>query len=106
MFKSISTASDPLKVSIEMQTLEEIKRLVENGLGVALIPRMAEQIEIERKQLAGVTVREMRLERRMHLIYRRGASLSHAAKAFLRVARGTSGEDAGRNASLQTESFL
>jgi hypothetical protein len=31
----------------------------------------------------------MRLERKLHLIYRRGATLSHAAKAFLRVARGT-----------------
>jgi hypothetical protein len=29
----------------------------------------------------------MRLERRLHLIYRNGATLSHAAKAFLRVAR-------------------
>src|SRR5713101_8131186 len=80
-----------------MPALEAIKRLVENGLGVALIPHLAAQIEIERKQLAGVTVREMRLERRMHLIYRRGGSLSHAAKGFLRGARGTRGE-AGRQA--------
>jgi len=29
----------------------------------------------------------MKLERRVHLIYRKGATLSHAAKAFLRVAR-------------------
>src|SRR3989440_228788 len=36
---------------------------------------------------AGVVVREMKFERRLHLIYRKGASLSHAAKAFLRVAR-------------------
>jgi hypothetical protein len=35
-----------------------------------------------------ITVKEMRLERRLQLIYRRGASLSHAAKAFLRVAKG------------------
>src|SRR5207244_2708873 len=34
-----------------------------------------------------VTVREMRLERRLQLIYRKGATLSHAARAFLRVAR-------------------
>src|SRR5207302_820682 len=106
VIKTFQKHRTPLNISMEMPTLESIKRLVENGLGVALIPRLAAQIEIERKQLAGVTVREMRLERRMHLIYRRGASLSHAAKAFLRVARGTSGEDAGRNASLQTESFL
>src|SRR3989449_1911801 len=96
VIKTFAKARTPLNISMEMPTLEAIKRLVENGLGVALIPRLAAQIEIERKQLAGVTVREMRLERRMHLIYRRGASLSHAAKAFLRVARGTSGKDKGQ----------
>src|SRR6266576_2588585 len=83
----------PLNISLEMPTLEAIKRLVEQGLGVALIPRLAAQIEIERKQLAGLTVREMKLERRLHLIYRKGATLSHAAKAFLRVARGKSESD-------------
>jgi DNA-binding transcriptional LysR family regulator len=57
-------------------------------MGVALIPRLAAQTEIERKQLAGLVVREMKFERRLHLIYRRGATLSHAAKAFLRVAGG------------------
>jgi hypothetical protein len=30
----------------------------------------------------------MKLERKLHLIYRKGATLSHAAKAFIRVARG------------------
>lgn len=77
----------PLNISLEMPTLEAIKRLVEQGMGVALIPRLAAQTEIARKQLVGITVREMRLERRLHLIYRKGATLSHAAKAFLRVAQ-------------------
>src|SRR5712664_3974495 len=70
---------------MEMPTLEAIKRLVEKRLGVALIPRLSAQTEIARKQLAGLSVKEMRLERRVHLIYRRGATLSHAAKAFLTV---------------------
>src|SRR3979409_458890 len=78
----------PLNISMEMPTLEAIKRLGEQGLGGALIPRLAAQTEISRKQLAGLAVKEMRLERRVHLIYRKGATLSHAAKAFLTVARG------------------
>src|SRR5438046_2035011 len=93
VIKTFAKARTPLNISMEMPTLEAIKRLVENGLGVALIPRLAAQIEIERKQLAGVTVREMRLERRMHLIYRRGGSLSHAAKAFLRSLATALGSD-------------
>jgi DNA-binding transcriptional LysR family regulator len=56
-------------------------------MGVALVPRLTAQAEIARKQLVALTVREMRLERRLNLIYRKGASLSHAARAFLRVAK-------------------
>ncbi len=85
----------PLNISMEMPTLESIKRLVEQGMGVALVPRLTAQSEIARKQLVALTVLEMRLERDIHLIYRKGASLSHAARAFLRVAkeaRGGAGE--------------
>ncbi|HUE82126.1 MAG TPA: LysR family transcriptional regulator [Pyrinomonadaceae bacterium] len=77
----------PLNISLEMPTLEAIKRFVEDGMGVALVPRLTAQAEIRRKLVVALTVREMRLERRLHLIYRKGASLSHAARAFLRVAR-------------------
>jgi DNA-binding transcriptional LysR family regulator len=77
----------PLNISMEMPTLEAIKRLVEQGLGVALVPRLTAQSEIAREQVVALTVREMRLERGIHLIYRKGATLSHAAKAFLRVAK-------------------
>ena len=87
VIKTFEKHRTPLNISMEMPTLESIKRLVEQGLGIALIPRLAAQIEIERGQLAGLAVREMKFERRLHLIYRKGATLSHAAKAFLRVAR-------------------
>jgi DNA-binding transcriptional LysR family regulator len=87
VIKTFEKLRTPLNISLEMPTLESIKRLVEQGMGVALIPRLAAQIEIERNQLAGLSVREMKFERRLHLIYRKGATLSHAAKAFLRVAR-------------------
>jgi DNA-binding transcriptional LysR family regulator len=96
--KTFEKQRTPLNISMEMPTLEAIKRLVEKGLGVALIPRLAAQTEIARKQLAGISVKEMRLERRVYLIYRKGATLSHAAKAFLTVARG----DQKRKATDQT----
>jgi DNA-binding transcriptional LysR family regulator len=88
VIKTFAQARTPLNISMEMPTLESIKRLVEQGLGIALIPRLAAQIEIERNQLIGLVVREMRFERRLYLIYRKSTTLSHAAKAFLRVARG------------------
>jgi DNA-binding transcriptional LysR family regulator len=77
----------PLNISMEMPTLEAIKRFVEERAGVALMPRLAAQNEIARGRLAALTVPEMRLERRLFLIYRNSAGLSHAARAFLKVAR-------------------
>jgi DNA-binding transcriptional LysR family regulator len=83
----------PLNISMEMPTLEAIKRLVEMEMGVALVPRLTAQVEIASRQLVALTVREMRLERKLYLIYRKGATLSHAARAFLRVAKGMRGTD-------------
>jgi DNA-binding transcriptional LysR family regulator len=77
----------PLNISLEMPTLEAIKRFVEGGMGVALVPRLTAQAEIARGQIAALTVREMKLERKLYLVYRKSATLSHAARAFLRVAR-------------------
>jgi DNA-binding transcriptional LysR family regulator len=51
---------------------------VEQEMGVAFVPRLTAQIEIERKQIVALTVKEMRLERRLQLIFRKGATLSHA----------------------------
>jgi len=86
--KTFEKYKTPLNISMEMPTLEAIKRLVEQEMGVAFVPRLTAQIEIDRKQLVALTVKEMRLERRLQLIYRRGATLSHAARAFLRMAKG------------------
>jgi DNA-binding transcriptional LysR family regulator len=72
---------------MELPTLESIKRFVEQGMGVALVPRLTAQTEIARGQVVALTVKEMRLERRLNLVYRKGATLSHAARAFLQVAR-------------------
>jgi len=92
VIKAFEKHRTPLNISMEMPTLEATKRLVEKGMGVALIPRLAAQTEIDRRQLAGLSVREMRLERRLHLIFRKNATLSHAAKAFLRVVRSRDNE--------------
>lgn len=81
----------PLHIVVELPTLEAIKRLVEDGLGVALMPRRAAHAEIARGQLVALTVREMRFERQVYLLHRRGAALSHAAAAFLECARSAAG---------------
>jgi DNA-binding transcriptional LysR family regulator len=85
----------PLNISMELPTLEAIKRFVEAGIGVALVPRLTAQVEIARGQVAALAVREMKLERKLYLVYRKGATLSHAARAFLRVAREQTGKRGG-----------
>lgn len=76
-----------LNIAIEMPSLEAIKRLVEMGVGVALVPKLTAQGEIDSGQLAGVSVNEMKLKRSLHIVHRRGGVLSQAAKAFLDTAK-------------------
>ncbi|MDH3494888.1 MAG: LysR family transcriptional regulator [Acidobacteriota bacterium] len=76
-----------LNIAIEMPSLEAIKRLVEMGAGVALVPRLTAKAEIKSGQLAGVSVNEMKFARRLHIVHRRGGVLSQAANEFLETAK-------------------
>lgn len=76
-----------LTIAIELPSLEAIKRLVENGVGVALVPRLTAQSEIDSGQLIALSVKEMKFERKLNIIYRRNSELSHAARAFLKIAK-------------------
>jgi DNA-binding transcriptional LysR family regulator len=76
----------PLHMDIELPTLQAIKRFVAMGNGVALVPEISVEIELARGELVRIPVRELRLHRKLRLIYRKSASLSHAAQAFLKVA--------------------
>ena len=76
----------PINIQIALPSLEGIKRAVEKKMGVALLPRCCAVAEIERKQLVAVKIPEVRHQRQLRLIYRKG-ELSHAAQAFLDNAR-------------------
>jgi len=75
----------PLRMEIEMPTIESIRKLVQSDLGVAFLPRMCVEQEIEQKLVHEVRVKEMHVERKIRLIYPTKRALSHAAKAFLEV---------------------
>jgi len=77
----------PLNIRMSLPSLDGIKRAVEMGLGVALLPRRCAQGEIARGQLVPVRVPDLRSPREIRFVYRRGGGLSHAAQAFLEVAR-------------------
>jgi DNA-binding transcriptional LysR family regulator len=81
----------PLNIRVSLPSLDGIKRAVETGLGVALLPRRCALGEIGRGQLAEVRVPELRSPRQLRFVYRRDGDLSHAAEAFLEVARRRTG---------------
>lgn len=76
-----------LNIGVELPSLEAIKLLVEQGAGIALVRRLTAQSEIAAGRLRALEVKELRLERRLNIIYRKNSELSHAAKAFLKLAR-------------------
>jgi DNA-binding transcriptional LysR family regulator len=75
----------PLRMGVELPSLDAIKRFVEMGNGVALVPGLSVRTELASGALVRVRVKELQLERRLRLVYRRQASLSHVAVAFLKV---------------------
>jgi len=75
----------PLQMGVELPSLEAIKRFVEMGNGVALVPGLAVRQELESGALVRIQVPELQIERKLRLVYRRQASLSHVALAFLKV---------------------
>jgi DNA-binding transcriptional LysR family regulator len=91
VLQSFERRRTPLNIIIELPSLDAIKRLVEQGMGVALMPRRVAEAEVARGDLVALTVREMRFERTIHAVYRANADLSEAAQAFLVTARESAG---------------
>ena len=75
----------PLRIDIEMPTIETIRKLVQANIGVAFLPRMCVEMEIAQKLLCEVQVKEMHMNRKIYLVYPTRRALSHAAKAFLEL---------------------
>lgn len=73
----------PLRLGVELPTIESIKRFVRMGMGVAIVPRMCVQMEVADGDLYEVRIREMRLRRELYLIFRRDQALSQGAQAFV-----------------------
>lgn len=87
VIKKFEQHQTKLNIAVEMPSLEAIKKLVEIGVGVALVPKLTAQNEIKNGQLAGLSVNEMKLLRQLHIVYRRKGVLSQAAKSFLQLAK-------------------
>jgi DNA-binding transcriptional LysR family regulator len=75
----------PLNITLELATIETIKRFVQLKIGLAFVPRMCVAEELERGSLVGVPVEGLTYVRTLWVTHRRGITLSHAAGAFLAI---------------------
>jgi len=79
----------PLNMDVEMPTVETIRKMVQRNEGVAFLPRMCVEQEIEQGLLREVRVEELHVERIIRLVYPARRALSHAARAFLELVKGS-----------------
>ncbi len=84
----------PLRMEMELPTIESIKRFVEMKRGAAIVPQMCVEREVTAGVLRQVKIRQMRVVRRLYLIYRRDRPLTAAAQSMLDVIRGKAARSA------------
>ena len=87
VIETFARTGTPLRITLELATIETIKRFVQKEVGLAFVPRMCVTEELERGTLATVPVRGLSYTRTLWVAYRPGAQHSHAANAFLGLLR-------------------
>ena len=86
----------PLHMGVELPTLQAIKRFVALGNGVAFLPEISVEDEIARGDLVRIPSQELSEHRKLRLIHRKAGALSHAGRAFLKVAESVAHTQGGR----------
>lgn len=74
-----------MNISMELASIETIKKFVSIGMGISIVPKSYVADEIERGTLQLVRIRDLKLIRKLGLVYRKNRYLSRASKAFLEV---------------------
>lgn len=92
VIKAFQRAKVQLNMDVEMPTVETIRKMVQKNEGVAFLPKMCVEQELEQGLLAEVEVEELRVDRKIRLVYPARRALSHAANAFLEVVQGPKSE--------------
>jgi DNA-binding transcriptional LysR family regulator len=74
-----------VKVVLTFDNVEAVKRAVEVGSGVAILPRPTLEHELRAKDLAAVSFDGETFDRPLGIVYRRGRQLYPSAKAFIEL---------------------
>jgi len=91
VLKAFQRSKVPLNMDVEMPTVETIRLMVARNEGVAFVPKMCVEQDIEQGLLKEVRVEELTVERKIRLIFPARRVLSHAAQAFLEIVKGPGG---------------
>src|SRR5690606_15644785 len=74
-----------VQVVTEFDNVETIKRSVEAGLGVSILPENSMKNEVKLRTLVAIPPSEGPLTRSVGIIVRRGRELSPTARAFIKL---------------------
>lgn len=75
-------------IKAEFDNIEVIKRAVETGLGVSVVPSMTIKPEVQAGLLRAVLLEEGPFKRPISVLYRRGSTLTPTVKKFISVLTG------------------
>jgi DNA-binding transcriptional LysR family regulator len=75
----------PLQIAVELPAIEAIRKLVQADQGVAFLPRMCVEQELESGLLHAVLVREINVERKIRLLHVAKRPLGYASRSFLEL---------------------
>ncbi len=70
---------------MEFDNIETIKRAVEIGIGIAIVPQLTVEVETARGSLKMLEFQEGTFTRPLAIIYKRGRELSPAVRKFIDI---------------------
>jgi DNA-binding transcriptional LysR family regulator len=76
-----------LQISMELASVEIIKKYVAAGIGISLLPEAFAQTEVAAGTLKLISVQGRKLSRELGLVYRRASPMSAPAKAFVDIVK-------------------
>jgi DNA-binding transcriptional LysR family regulator len=101
IMKHFGKLAEKLNISFELASIETIKKFVAIGMGVSIVPKSYALLEAESGTLRLIPIKNLRIVRKLGLIYRRDRYLSRASKAFLEVLKESLNEDQWRENPAQ-----
>jgi DNA-binding transcriptional LysR family regulator len=85
IMKHFGKLAEKVNISFELASIETIKKFVAIGMGVSIVPRSYALNESKQGTLRLMPIKNLRIVRKLGLIYRKDRYLSRASKAFLQV---------------------